>query len=220
MAAWTHCRCGKCSGQMTCRLDSDDDVIYAKIQCKNKRCGLMAEGKNLAVVIESWNKMHKIVKGGGMMENKLLTADCILKDGSGDVGSGFNRRVFGETYNEACGYPNPPNRGLYAGWQKADDLINEGKIYYTHIFRHQRGDSVCDGVSFPYGGTFVCNTCGQSRLNKPWWIVKVMKDGNAWCVVGESFVNLQESDNYAFGDTKEEALRNYEKLMMEKPHDR
>ena len=35
---------------------------------------------------------------------------------------------------------------------------------------------------------------------------KCQQDGDAWCCVGEGFVNLQESNNYAFGDTWGEAV--------------
>ncbi len=35
---------------------------------------------------------------------------------------------------------------------------------------------------------------------------KCTPDGNSWCCVGAGFVDLQESDNYAFGDTREEAI--------------
>jgi hypothetical protein len=44
--------------------------------------------------------------------------------------------------------------------------------------------------------------------------VKVIKDGNSFCCVGEGFVNLQESDNYAFGDTFDEAIENYKKKTI------
>lgn len=40
-------------------------------------------------------------------------------------------------------------------------------------------------------------------------IIKVMPDGNAFRCVGEGFINLQESKNYAFGETFEEAISNY-----------
>ena len=46
-------------------------------------------------------------------------------------------------------------------------------------------------------------------------VVKCFRDGSAWCCVGEGFENLQESDNYAFGDTRIEAIENY----MENPND-
>jgi hypothetical protein len=34
----------------------------------------------------------------------------------------------------------------------------------------------------------------------------IVKDGSAWCCYTNGFVNLQESDNYAFGESPEEAL--------------
>lgn len=34
-------------------------------------------------------------------------------------------------------------------------------------------------------------------------------DGDQYCVVGPDFVSMEESDCYAFGESKEEALRNY-----------
>ena len=43
--------------------------------------------------------------------------------------------------------------------------------------------------------------------------VKVMQDGSAFCCIGEGFVNLQESDNYAFGNTFDEAVENYKKKI-------
>lgn len=46
-------------------------------------------------------------------------------------------------------------------------------------------------------------------------IIKVMPDGNAFCCVGEGFINLQESDNYAFGNTFEEAIENFKALGKE-----
>lgn len=37
----------------------------------------------------------------------------------------------------------------------------------------------------------------------------IFLDGNAYCVVGPQFVSFDESDSYAFGDTREEAIANY-----------
>ncbi len=34
-------------------------------------------------------------------------------------------------------------------------------------------------------------------------------DGDAYCVVGPEFVDLEISDCYAFGDTREQAIANY-----------
>lgn len=41
--------------------------------------------------------------------------------------------------------------------------------------------------------------------------IKVMKDGCSFCCIGEGFDNLQESNNYAFGDTFEDAISNYQR---------
>lgn len=51
-------------------------------------------------------------------------------------------------------------------------------------------------------------------VDKEWWKIQVEKDGNEFCCHGLDFVNLQESSNYAFGKTFEEAISNYEKLML------
>ena len=37
----------------------------------------------------------------------------------------------------------------------------------------------------------------------------IEKDGNEWICYDENFVNLQESDNYAFGENPIEALKKY-----------
>lgn len=37
----------------------------------------------------------------------------------------------------------------------------------------------------------------------------IFLDGGQYCVVGPEFVSTEESDCYAFGSTKEQALANY-----------
>jgi hypothetical protein len=37
----------------------------------------------------------------------------------------------------------------------------------------------------------------------------IFLDGNSYCVVGPDFVSLEESDCYAFGDTRQQAIANY-----------
>jgi len=37
----------------------------------------------------------------------------------------------------------------------------------------------------------------------------ILLDGGQYCVVGPGFVSIEESDCYAFGFTKEEAIANY-----------
>ena len=38
----------------------------------------------------------------------------------------------------------------------------------------------------------------------------IFLDGNSYCVVGPEFVSVEESDCYAFGNTREQAIANYE----------
>jgi hypothetical protein len=140
--------------------------------------------------------------------NKLQTAQDIFEwpyDTS--FGGGFNQRVFGDSYQDAIDAWDRGARGN--GWLKAEEMIQDGRIYFVHPFPHN-----CRGDAFPYGGTWVCNACGQSRLEKPWWRIRVFKDGAAWCCVGEGFYDLQASDNYAFGDTRDEAITAYGQLMQ------
>jgi hypothetical protein len=37
----------------------------------------------------------------------------------------------------------------------------------------------------------------------------IFPDGDQYCVIGPEFVSMEESDWYAFGSTREEAIRNY-----------
>lgn len=136
--------------------------------------------------------------------NELLFADYFFKYAPGDFLGGFNSRILGEAYTEACRYPNPDR---VAGWWKADRMIGEGKCFFVERFPHPP----CSGYAFPYGGSWVCNSCGSSNLKEPWWTIKVVKDGNAFCCYGLDFVNLQESSNFAFGDTFQGAIANYGK---------
>jgi len=41
------------------------------------------------------------------------------------------------------------------------------------------------------------------------WGTLIFLDGNSYCVVGPDFVSTEESDCYAFGDTREQAIANY-----------
>lgn len=148
--------------------------------------------------------------GNGNRMDKFALAQDVLKHAGGSVGAGFNRRVQGMTYNECFRFPTEQfDRELHAGWDKADEMIKEGKLFYVHNFHNL----ACHGYAFQYGGCFVCNTCQRERLEREWWKIKVMKDGTAWCCVGNGFVNLQESDNYAFGDTREDAIEKYGAMM-------
>lgn len=88
-------------------------------------------------------------------------------------------------------------------------MAKEDGIAFTHVFKC-KSDSC---FPFQYGGFFVCNSCGGKGVDKDWWKIKVEKDGNEFCCHGLDFTNLQESENYAFGDTFKEAIDNYGKLM-------
>jgi hypothetical protein len=37
----------------------------------------------------------------------------------------------------------------------------------------------------------------------------IFEDGSGYCVVGPEFVNVEESDCYAYGETREAAIANY-----------
>lgn len=37
----------------------------------------------------------------------------------------------------------------------------------------------------------------------------IFLDGGQYCVVGPEFVSMEESEDYAFGETKEQAIANY-----------
>jgi hypothetical protein len=41
----------------------------------------------------------------------------------------------------------------------------------------------------------------------------IFLDGNSYCVVGPNFVDMDESDCYAFGDTRKLAIANYRGRM-------
>jgi hypothetical protein len=127
----------------------------------------------------------------------------------GEFGSGFNRRVQGTGHLATdMGHAGTYRPEVLGGWYFADEKVRNGEIFYTHNFHASHGGCP-NGYAFPYGGTWVCNTCGNSRLDRDWWRVKVKKDGAAWICYGVGFEDLQASDNYAFGDTAEEAISNY-----------
>ena len=37
----------------------------------------------------------------------------------------------------------------------------------------------------------------------------IFQDGDGYCVVGPEFVSVEESDHYAHGETREQAIANY-----------
>lgn len=142
---------------------------------------------------------------------KFLTGQYIMKDPSSGAISGFNMRIYGHSHSDAFRYPYEwQNASRHGGWDLAEKLIDEGKIYYVHNFHKLKCPT---GHAFPYGGTWVCNTCGNSGLDEEWWKIKVMQDGNEWFCVGLGFTNLQESSNFAFGTTRDAAIEAYGILM-------
>lgn len=148
-------------------------------------------------------------------DEKFKIAQEVLSDSQRGAYAGFNRRVFGEGFAEA--FPTTESkydRASVAGWELANRMIEDGRIFYVHNF-HLKPFTPDRCFAFQYGGTWVCNGCGQKDLLREWWKIKVMKDGNAWCCIGTGFEDLQASDNYAFGNTRDEAIENYGRLMLE-----
>jgi hypothetical protein len=143
--------------------------------------------------------------------NGLKTAQELIK-ANPNVMSGFNQFIHGS---------GEPKRGDYVdksqwyaeqqGYHYAKKMAKEDGIAFTHIFKCGKSESC---FPFMYGGFMVCNACGNKSVDKDWWKIKVEKDGNAFCCHGLDFKDLQSSNNYAFGDTFEEAISNYESVML------
>ena len=149
-----------------------------------------------------------------MSEEEFKTGQDVIQEHqqTGAAIAGFNRRVYGHTYTEAFHYENERQDGeMHGGWDLADKMISDGKIFYIHNFHESH--ECPNGHAFQHGGTFVCNTCNTDHLDKEWWKIKVCPDDNAWCCHGTGFVDIQESNNCAYGDTREEAIKNYGDLM-------
>ena len=99
-----------------------------------------------------------------MAENKtvLKLSHEVMRNGGGDAGCGFNRRIHGKTHNEAVGsMPHGPAYGaVSAGWELADKMIREGRLYYVHNFHHSHE---CRGHAFPLRR----NLCLQFMRTQP-----------------------------------------------------
>lgn len=145
------------------------------------------------------------------MFDRLKFSEHFLKYSGGAKGCGFNARILGHSYQETMAGVQWDYADRHNGWLLADRLAREGKLYAIHNFHHSHE---CAGHAFSYGGSFVCNTCGRNKLAKDWWAIKCYQDGNAWCCVGLDFEDLQSSDCYAFGDTRDAAIKNYGDLMV------
>jgi len=110
--------------------------------------------------------------------------DYLIETASGENRGGFNSRLQGDSRLETLrGYHSGPRWAQRAaGWDLANGMINGGEIF---------SKTEIDGKKIEF---------------------KCMKDGNAWCCVGPDFDNLQESDCYAFGDTRDEAIKAFSQL--------
>lgn len=140
---------------------------------------------------------------------KLKSAQELIKSNNPSVMAGFNMFIqgfqpitFGDGYHDAY--------DRMQGYEFAEKMAKENGIAFTKVFKCKKNN--CN--PFQYGGFFVCNDCGMKGVDKEWWKIQVEKDGNAFCCHGLDFVNLQESSNYAFGKTFEEAISNYGKVML------
>lgn len=141
--------------------------------------------------------------------NNLKTAQDLIKTSNSSIKAGFDMFIYGHhpiTFND--GYSDAYER--MQGYEFAEKMAKEDGIAFTHVFKCKNGN--CH--PFQYGGFFVCNDCGGKGVDKEWWKIQVEKDGSEYCCHGLDFVNLQESSNYAFGKTFEEAISNYGELMI------
>lgn len=142
-----------------------------------------------------------------MGRKEIKYAQDLIRTSSASVACGFNMFI--------TGYPPITQRDGYydayeriQGYEFAKEMAKNNGIAFTYRFK-------CDCGNYPikYGGSFCCNGCGRADVDKSWWDIVVEKDGNEYCCHGLDFINLQESNNYAFGKTFEEAIENYGKLF-------
>lgn len=140
------------------------------------------------------------------MENLKTAQECI-KTNNPSVSAGFNMFIYGDSSPLPHKYHDYSPRAQ--GYEHAKEMAKDGMIAFTHKFKCK-----CGGFPFLYGGFWVCNSCGGKDVDKEWWKIKVEKDGDQYCCHGLDFINLQESDNYAFGDTFDDSIENYGKLMI------
>ena len=145
--------------------------------------------------------------------NKWQTGQDVMKDPSASAICGFNYRIWGHSYLDAFQYPHErEDFDRHGGWDLADRMIQKGELFFVHNFHNM---SCENGYAFPYGGSWVCNTCNRNNLATSWWKIRVFRDGSEWCCIGLDFKGLQTSDNYALGETREEAIFNYGLKMIQ-----
>ena len=103
--------------------------------------------------------------------------DYLSNSASGYKRGGFNCRLFGDSRSETMqGASGAIWAETNAGWYIADKMIRDGKIF------------------------------SEVKTSKGSVEFKCYADGDSYCCVGKGFVNLQESNNYAFGDTWQDAI--------------
>ena len=79
----------------------------------------------------------------------------------------------------------------------------------TSAERRMDGRVFCDSDHSWYRDKAGISSSESAKEKKAPKQYTVVRDGNQWCCFDEGFINLQESDNYAFGDTVEEAVENF-----------
>jgi hypothetical protein len=150
----------------------------------------------------------RIIKLKIIMKNLKFAQDLIKASPS--TCAGFNQFINGGSEPKKADYGNVGQWYLETqGFEYAKKMAKEDGIAFTYVFKCEKSDC----FPFSYGGTFVCDSCNKSNVQKEWWKIQVEKDGNEFCCHGLDFINLQESENYAFGNTFENAIENYCSLM-------
>ncbi|MFD2921986.1 hypothetical protein ACFS6H_19860 [Terrimonas rubra] len=139
-----------------------------------------------------------------MRKVKIHFAQDLIINKNRSIMAGFDMFIIGHPpISYADGFYDQNYR--IEGYKYAQKMAEENGIAFTYPFKcNQKG---C--YPFQYGGSFVCNSCYRSGVDKDWWKIQVEKDGNEFCCHGLDFVNLQESTNYAFGKSFSEAISNY-----------
>ena len=117
-------------------------------------------------------------------------AQDFIPNEDGQCLGGFNSRLFGESFRECTdGSIGWHFNQRAAGWNLADGMIKSGKIF------------------------------SKTNIDGREIIFKCFRDGDAFCCVGEGFENLQESNNYAFGASFDEAIKAFSSIAIPQNHD-
>jgi hypothetical protein len=122
---------------------------------------------------------------------------------------GMDIRIMGGSYQDLMKHWDARDMRPY--FEKANEMIKDGRIFFVRPMRCKPNG--CP-TRFQYGGGWACNSCNTCINTPAHWKIKVMKDGNSYCCVGDGFEDLQSSDNYAFGYSFDGAISNYEKKFF------